>query len=555
MPEVDNPQDSHIIYQPATEAGAIILQPSSEKGKKAGRIQIGTSKDDRFYVKAMKDAFEWSDPLTWPIISSIYRTFWCVPLKISQNETLYISIRSLSTRLLLSEKEINEAAEKSMLAELIQDQAEIVQKRASELEKWEHAGVKGMVREKGSKRLEYFDAVLFTARDRLFQENRANAEFVKDGTLVWKTGTKVHKVKPEEELGRGGFGVVVKVRDVATKTFHAMKVSRPYIRGQRAELRIAASNNEIAMLTYANSGEPIEGIPKVILHRVWVQVPFRSLSAEERQEFLIDHPGVVPSQQVIEREVMIMELIEGKDLDTWAIDGHPSNSEKASITEQMLDLLETISIKKGIAHWDIKPENIKIRNGKPVMLDFGGAGLINEKGDATRADFRRPMIFTPPYCDMHAKNVYDAKAKREGLKHLGNKEKFLEQIAAKYAEALKPETSIERARALDAEISELRAKSEHAQARANVYRAECNRLKRYQDFRQLGITLLQMWCETDIRSLSTRKLYFVPNRYLLGKLPDRELAFFERWLQITHENFQPEMIAQFGREWRQLRNS
>ncbi|XP_078173738.1 phosphoenolpyruvate carboxylase kinase 2-like [Carex rostrata] len=93
----------------------------------------------------------------------------------------------------------------------------------------------------------------------------------------------------------------------------------------------------------------------------------------------IDNPGVVPVHAVYkdsESIHLVMELCDGPDLLEWLrIRPKPqvSEPEAAVIMTQLMQTLETCH-KRGIAHRDVKPDNILFdRDGRVRLSDFGSA--------------------------------------------------------------------------------------------------------------------------------------------------------------------------------------
>lgn len=91
------------------------------------------------------------------------------------------------------------------------------------------------------------------------------------------------------------------------------------------------------------------------------------------------HPGIVQVLQILKKEndsaYMVLEFVEGKSFDQWLKTLEVKLDEKLlkSIILPILDALEVVH-DNGIAHLDIAPDNIYVRdNGDAVLLDFGAA--------------------------------------------------------------------------------------------------------------------------------------------------------------------------------------
>lgn len=91
------------------------------------------------------------------------------------------------------------------------------------------------------------------------------------------------------------------------------------------------------------------------------------------------HPGIVQVLQILKEEndsaYMVLEFVEGNSFDKWlkSLNGKLDEAMLKSIISPILDALEVVH-DNGIAHLDIAPDNIYIReNGDAVLLDFGAA--------------------------------------------------------------------------------------------------------------------------------------------------------------------------------------
>jgi eukaryotic-like serine/threonine-protein kinase len=81
---------------------------------------------------------------------------------------------------------------------------------------------------------------------------------------------------------------------------------------------------------------------------------------------------------------IVAEYVDGLALDDELEDrGSLDDESVALLGAQLLAALVPIH-RRGLAHLDIKPENIMIRNGRPVLADFGSAREIGSRQPAGR---------------------------------------------------------------------------------------------------------------------------------------------------------------------------
>ena len=150
----------------------------------------------------------------------------------------------------------------------------------------------------------------------------------------------------EEELGRGGMGVVYRATD--------SRLGRPVV---------------IKML-------PSEATADVDRNRRFVQ--------EARAASALNHPHIVTIYDIGEdagTTFIAMELVDGTPLDTLLAQGPLPIATALEYGEQIASALEAAHA-SGIIHRDIKPANIIVtRDGRAKVLDFGLAKLV-ERGPA-----------------------------------------------------------------------------------------------------------------------------------------------------------------------------
>lgn len=162
-----------------------------------------------------------------------------------------------------------------------------------------------------------------------------------------------------DEIDRGGMGIVYRARHKKLNRVVALKVIRS------GEL---ADHNEIAR--------------------------FRR---EAMVAASLTHPGIVTVYEVGEKDQLIyytMRYIEGKPLSDLGESTNFSVQDKVRIIQTLTQTLE-YAHQKGVAHRDIKPQNILIDiHANPILVDFGLAKLTQVDSDLTDSG---AIIGTPAY--------------------------------------------------------------------------------------------------------------------------------------------------------------
>lgn len=166
-----------------------------------------------------------------------------------------------------------------------------------------------------------------------------------------------HKYVVEEEIDRGGMGVVLKVRDLRLQRTIALKV----IRGQEN--------------TESSSRKTID---ECTLHR---------FVREAQITGRLDHPGVVPIHELAtddeNRLYFTMKFVEGETLKSvfqehWQGSTHWTQSR---IVDVIIRVCETLAFahSRGVIHRDLKPANIMVgKFGEAYVMDWGLAKVVGE---------------------------------------------------------------------------------------------------------------------------------------------------------------------------------
>lgn len=169
-----------------------------------------------------------------------------------------------------------------------------------------------------------------------------------------------------DELGRGGFGVVLRARDQQTGAEVAIKYLQPHPGGYPA--RIAAR--------FAQEAEAMASLrhPNIV----------RLVDAGQSDDGLL---------------YIAMELVEGGDLTAARVTRTFQAPEVESMLLRLLDALgETHA--KGILHRDIKPSNILLVGGRieePKLVDFGIAKLREPVDGRPGLTATGHVVGTPTY--------------------------------------------------------------------------------------------------------------------------------------------------------------
>ena len=178
----------------------------------------------------------------------------------------------------------------------------------------------------------------------------------------------------DKVLGAGGFGITYLAFHQATGEPFAIKEYFPRSAAVRDE------GGSVWINEYKN-----ESIFNRGLERFWEE-------AETLARF--HHPNIVKVLQRIQANgtaYLILEYIEGLSLEQWAIEAtaRPSQSDLDSFLTVLLDALEAVH-RAQLLHRDIAPRNILLRDGMPVLIDFGSARVLDPSRDMT-------TILTPGY--------------------------------------------------------------------------------------------------------------------------------------------------------------
>lgn len=113
----------------------------------------------------------------------------------------------------------------------------------------------------------------------------------------------------------------------------------------------------------------------------------------------LHHKGIVPVNEVIESNgtiYYVMKYLPGQSLEDYVSEkgGHLDEQEACSIVSKVGEALGYLH-QKSILHLDVKPDNIMMSNGLPVLIDFGSFRQFNTSGDISSK--RRSIMVTDGY--------------------------------------------------------------------------------------------------------------------------------------------------------------
>jgi hypothetical protein len=182
---------------------------------------------------------------------------------------------------------------------------------------------------------------------------------VQGGTEVFQKGTEVGPYRIEEEIGRGGMGIVYRATDTRLGRQVALKALPP-----------ALARDE---------------------HRR------ERLRREARAAATLSHPGIATIyalEELGDQLYIASEYLPGRTLRETMQHGRIELPRAITIAREIAAALAAAH-DAGVIHRDLKPENVAIaRDGHPKILDFGIAHLGD---DAARLTMPGAAIGTPAY--------------------------------------------------------------------------------------------------------------------------------------------------------------
>ena len=194
---------------------------------------------------------------------------------------------------------------------------------------------------------------------RLAAQPEATGAVDADGQAAPPTVRYFGDYEIQEELGRGGMGVVYRARQVSLNRPVALKLLRAGVLADDAELR-----------RFQNEAEAVA---------------------------LLDHPGIVPIYEVGQHEgrrYFSMKLIEGGSLAERLASFRDDPRAAAMLLAEAAAAVQHAHL-RGVLHRDLKPANILIdAEGRPHITDFGLAKRIRGDAELTQSG---AIMGTPAY--------------------------------------------------------------------------------------------------------------------------------------------------------------
>lgn len=191
------------------------------------------------------------------------------------------------------------------------------------------------------------------------KEATDNSPSSPDITSALNLPCRIGDYELQEELGRGGMGVVYKALHVSLNRIVALKM---LLRG-----RFASADD---------------------------QARFR---AEAEAIAQLDHPNIVPVYEVGQLEGHVyfsMKYVQGRTLQQMLADGPMDPNEAARILALVARAVD-FAHRRGVLHRDLKPSNVLIDDeGQPHVNDFGLAKQLSASESLTRSG---AVIGTPAY--------------------------------------------------------------------------------------------------------------------------------------------------------------
>lgn len=124
---------------------------------------------------------------------------------------------------------------------------------------------------------------------------------------------------------------------------------------------------------------PIWTPPGRILRRVtkgrWGTAVWRRLCRAHGLGLPIATPiGLHQPQGMVGEAYLVLRWIEGMSVDEWLLEPSRADVEREALTGDLAQLITQMH-GAGITHGDLKPRNVVVENGKPVLIDPDGIRL------------------------------------------------------------------------------------------------------------------------------------------------------------------------------------
>jgi hypothetical protein len=186
-------------------------------------------------------------------------------------------------------------------------------------------------------------------------------------TRLWGQAAAGEDYDVEEEVGRGG----------AATLFRAVE---------------RASGRQVALKVFHPRGDPVLRRDRIVREAA-VAARFQS-------------PWVVPVLDVVpERDLVVMPYLEEGSLRTLLLGGPLPPAEALRVVADVARALEVIH-REGVAHLDLKPSNVLMRGGLPVLTDFGAAAARQQGQAAGTRAYMAPEARVPGGDVDHRADMY-----------------------------------------------------------------------------------------------------------------------------------------------------
>lgn len=335
----------------------------------------GAERDSRLFIRKMEV------PKDENAIARLFRSLRWVRVKEGDRE-IYLNIRSVASRFLYTRAEVEAMAATGGLTQGLKDRI-LVLKHLKDIPGFKEEAAKGEIGVKLSREAPFFKEIaggipdVLSPIDRqiimthfIFQDKPVflRSQGNKDMLLVSRSREgrlSVISLGTAREIGKGGFGKVYEIYDVALQKFFAMKVGR-------GVLEEAGNLEELPRrgITGAQSAPELKGI---------LPGKFYDYLKPQEREFMIGELFVAPHPG-------------SPDLHDW-MQSRPPKAAKNQCVKQIWSQYKKMQ-QAGVYHGDLKPANIFVTTddqGQP-QFKFGDWGKLQDQDGNVRA-----KIYTSKY--------------------------------------------------------------------------------------------------------------------------------------------------------------
>lgn len=503
------------------EADAALLD--AKKGKFTSRLCLDTV-DTKFFLSTMEN--------TWNPFKLIHRWRRYVPLKIkegSSDRTVYVNVGSLAKRLLFTEQQVWEASKSKQLEELVQGQlAYLKQADLKSLQNFQYDPSRGVTCRNTGKKVKLTVSTLIATNKILSstpivqKKDRAiGKEFIKpDGNALFiGLSHENQKIEYErgESVGKGAFGTVYKVVNVATREIHAIKVSTDIPHN------IASQDGREKDIDFMFKNEP----EMVSFVNRFGEHPY----IQNRFLYVFD-----VNLRNSKRMYLTSRYYTGETLSSWLKQPGPKINARLDAAKKVFQGFVYLSVVANVGHGDLKPDNMKFDSqGAPRILDFGGACKLQRD---RIEPFQGLNAHTEQYLD---KGVYDQL--REVVSAHNQNVQRLNSRVSDYNDTIQALNRAPESKPLiskrDKILLDIHQQVEHIEKQFQ----EICRATRYLDLYAMKWSLFEILTGIP-RAQSTRDH--------MKRLPKKVRKFLEKLDAISVTHFENEMLHELQREFKEL---